>query len=403
MTAIVNNSKPQILFITEHPPSSFDGVGRRVQQTLSGLRLAGDVHTLLLLIKSWQAPEDDINTTLISTEFPSKFNSLIRWLIGCRPYRSHIKTAHHREVKKVLSKQWDLVWFFRARTFLMYGHLVSDPVVVDLDDLVIESMLNTAIGTKTFSLHNIIAKVDINRWRTIHAQMGQNVQSLVVCKDEDRQHLKNDNIAIDVIFNGYPDVHPVWQSDKRQHYMIFVGGYNYSPNAQAAVFLAQQVLPLIRKKLPNFRLLLIGRSVHNIEDLAVFPGVEILGEVADLVPYYAQCCCAAIPLFYGSGSSLKTVEALAYGVLLVTNKFGMRGFHFKHNKQAVIAEDAVTFAEAIVRIASDQQFATHLAQAGRQHFEDHLQSSIAMQSVQNLVLRNLSLQSNEAMTLEEIK
>ena len=400
----MSKPRPRILFVTEHPASIYNGVGWRVQQTLSGLKLAGDVHTLLLLKRNWQTPTDNIDTTLIRTEASSKISVLMRWLIGRRPRQSHIQTAHRREVRRLLSQTWDLVWFLRARPHVTFGHLVSSSVVVDLDDLndlLIDSRIKTATELKIFSLNNLMAKADINRWRKIHANMAKRVRSIVVCKDEDKQHLKTDQAAVEVIFNGYPDVAPVWQSGERQHYVIFVGAYNYPPNAQAAVFLARQVLPIIRRSLADFRLLLIGQPAASINEIGDLPGVEVLGRVDDLASYYAQCSCAAIPLFSGSGTSLKAIEALAFGVPLIASKFGLRGLSFEHNNQAVIAEDAVTFAGGIVRLASDPEYATRLAQAGRQHFQRHLRSSIAMQGVRDLALRSVYSQKTNAITLAE--
>ncbi len=102
--------------------------------------------------------------------------------------------------------------------------------------------------------------------------------------------------------------------------LLFVGGFAHSPNEDAVVWLATEVLPLVRAHVPDARLLAAGSHVtQRIWSLAG-PGVSIHADVApgDLRKLYASARVAVAPLRYGAGVKLKVVEALREGTPLVT-------------------------------------------------------------------------------------
>ena len=71
----------------------------------------------------------------------------------------------------------------------------------------------------------------------------------------------------------------------------------YEPNRDAVAFFARQVLPLIRARIPDARLRVVGRyGAEGIQHLRGLPGVEFAGEVPDVGPELAAARVSVVPI-----------------------------------------------------------------------------------------------------------
>lgn len=104
------------------------------------------------------------------------------------------------------------------------------------------------------------------------------------------------------------------------------------------------------------------------------PNVRFRGYVDDLSTCYAQIDIAINPVRYGAGLKIKTVESMAYGLPLVVSKQGASGLEALAGKAFLLAEDAVSFAESITRLAGDRALRQTLVHAAQSHANDNFGS-----------------------------
>jgi len=90
-----------------------------------------------------------------------------------------------------------------------------------------------------------------------------------------------------------------------------------------------------------------------------------------------------VPLRAGGGMRVKILEALAQGMPLVSTSIGCEGISVENNKHILIADSPAEFAQAVLRLLRDRQFATQLANQGRQLIEEQYDYQIACQSIDN--------------------
>ena len=102
---------------------------------------------------------------------------------------------------------------------------------------------------------------------------------------------------------------------------IFVGAATF-PNRRAASRIAQDIAPAA----PELTFTIVGSCGDHLQEPP--PNVHIAGVLTDaqLDAAYARHAVALIPLRDGSGSSLKTIEAAARHLPVVTTRVGLRGF-----------------------------------------------------------------------------
>jgi glycosyltransferase involved in cell wall biosynthesis len=168
--------------------------------------------------------------------------------------------------------------------------------------------------------------------------------------------------GVDVGYHGAIRPRPAGQPPV----FVIVGSFNWHVNEDAAVWFCGQAWPLVRRELPEARLLLVGKDPSEpVRALGSLPGVTVTGTVEDVRPFVEQATAALSPLRYGSGIRNKILESFAAGRPVVTTTVGCEGIPVEHGRHLLIADDAPGFAAACVRLAREPDVAARLAAAAR--------------------------------------
>ena len=137
--------------------------------------------------------------------------------------------------------------------------------------------------------------------------------------------------------------------------ILFVAGFAHGPNEDAALWFVEEVFPIIRRREPDVRLWLVGSNpTHKVRELGVNPSVAVTGFVTDnqLAAHYMTARVAIAPLRYGAGMKGKVVEAMRFGVPIVTTPFGVQGMAELKDKLPVhVAPEP--FADAVLTLLTD--------------------------------------------------
>jgi hypothetical protein len=113
---------------------------------------------------------------------------------------------------------------------------------------------------------------------------------------------------------------PRWQA-------LFVGSLDYPPNVDAVERLTKSIWPLVRAQRPNALLGIAGRRPGRaVIAAAKQPGVELIGEFADLADVACQSELAVSPLRYATGFQNKVLEAALVGLPQVVTSAAVAGF-----------------------------------------------------------------------------
>jgi glycosyltransferase involved in cell wall biosynthesis len=176
--------------------------------------------------------------------------------------------------------------------------------------------------------------------------------------------------------------------------VIFVAGFAHAPNVDAAIWLVENILPLVWRERNDVKLSLIG-SDPTLEVRALARrGVEVTGFVGkdELAKRYASARVAVIPLRFGAGVKLKVVEAMQSGLPIVTTPVGAQGMNDLANIVPVCEDDAA-IAHAMLKLLSDEeawwrQSASQLTYVRQRFSEDAMCQSVA-QALETIGYSNL--------------
>ena len=137
--------------------------------------------------------------------------------------------------------------------------------------------------------------------------------------------------------------------------ILFVAGFAHEPNEDAALWFVKMILPVILQRKPTARIWLVGSNpTRKIRDLVSDPSIAVTGFVTDeqLAACYANARVAVAPLRYGAGLKGKVIEAMRFGVPIVTTPFGVQGMTELETKLPIHL-DPVAFAEAVLTLLID--------------------------------------------------
>jgi hypothetical protein len=152
--------------------------------------------------------------------------------------------------------------------------------------------------------------------------------------------------------------------------VLLSGNLGYRPTVRSAGWFASRVWPLVRKRVPSARWILVGaRPVAAITGLESLPGVEVHGDVADLGPFLGRATVAIAPMASGSGVAMKILEAMAAGVPVVADPWSAAGL--EDPSAVAVAGDEAEWADAVAHLLEDTSAAHHQSERGREQWRNH--------------------------------
>jgi polysaccharide biosynthesis protein PslH len=140
--------------------------------------------------------------------------------------------------------------------------------------------------------------------------------------------------------------------------MLFVGG-PMGINVHAVTWFIDRVLPAVRRHVPEAELWLVGGIGSRVP--GAVPGVRRFGFVDALDDLYRRAAVVINPQQFGTGLSIKSVDALLHGRPLVTTPSGARGLEEGANVAFRQAGSAGEFGDLLVQLLRDPEQRAALA------------------------------------------
>jgi sugar transferase (PEP-CTERM/EpsH1 system associated) len=136
--------------------------------------------------------------------------------------------------------------------------------------------------------------------------------------------------------------------------VIFTGAMDYFPNVDAVSFFTREVFPLVKRRIPDARFVIVGSNPSGaVNALGGIPGVTVTGAVPDIRPYLVDARVAVVPLRISQGIQNKILEALAVGLPVVTTPNAAGGLQGVHELPVTVLEEPGPFADEVAKFLLD--------------------------------------------------
>lgn len=188
-----------------------------------------------------------------------------------------------------------------------------------------------------------------------------------IISDQDRQLIPHpDRARIQLVLNGIDtDFFQPQPTAAKEYDVLFCGNMSYHPNVDAACFLAEEIMPLVRQRQPGARLLVAGTTPAPRVQALASAHVVVSGWVPDIRAAYAAARVFVAPMRVGTGLQNKLLEALAMHLPCVTTPLANNALGGTDGQELRVADTAPALAAAISSLLADGAHAGALA--GRGH------------------------------------
>lgn len=167
--------------------------------------------------------------------------------------------------------------------------------------------------------------------------------------------------------------------------IVFVGHMGVFHNVDAAIYLADEIYPAIRQRIPGATLSIVGAEpARQVLDLAQVPGVSVHGYVPDLASVLHEAALFIAPLRFAAGIQNKILEAMATATPVITTPLVNQGIGAQPGRDIVLAEGSSGFVDAAADILADNEKARLLGLNGLRYVREHFRWSLVNQAVDAL-------------------
>jgi glycosyltransferase involved in cell wall biosynthesis len=270
----------------------------------------------------------------------------LSWLAGSNLPRE-LAARDYTEARRVMSSfarlPYDLTWIHVATGWSAFGDLIGGPMIVDLDDLQdyklaaeLRSGARRLPPRSTAALARfkadmrhrswqLLMRTNIRRWHAVQRRIVEGVDAVAVCSQLDYKRLAAP--TAEVIPNCYTrPAEPAGRLEVGEPpTIVFPGTMVYEPNADAAEFFVNHVLPRLRRLVPAVRVRLVGSVGKRVKRLGSADGVTATGVVPDITSELRRADILIAPIRYGGGTRLKILEGFAHQIPVVSTTLGHEG------------------------------------------------------------------------------
>ncbi len=244
---------------------------------------------------------------------------------------------------------------------LLLGCLPTVPIVYDMVDAHAQRLRRSA---------TLQGRPDLNteaaRFERLEAALARVSDVVITVSDADEEFIRRiARTPLNTV--RIPTVH--FAEDHGPAYsqrsgLLFVGGFEHTPNVDAALYLVHELMPLIRERIGKVTLTLAG-SKPPAELVRLTAGdVTVTGWVPELRPFYDRARAVVAPLRYGAGVKGKIGEALSFGLPTITTNIGIEGIDVRPGLDILVGDTPQSFADAVAEAYSDEALWTTLRDNG---------------------------------------
>ena len=216
-------------------------------------------------------------------------------------------------------------------------------------------------------------ELEVQDWKNLEFFLAEEADSTLVVSPTEKEILAAENFADNVsVVSNIHSLEPCINSFEDRHGLMFIGGFAHPPNEEGIVWFIEYILPLIRKKIPDIHLTIVGSDATERLRAMESPTITVTGYVEDVSCYFSESRVFVSPLLHGAGVKGKIGQSFSYGLPVVTTSIGAEGMHLTDRHNALISDSETAFASKVIDLYTDkflwQQISTNCRQVIREQF-----------------------------------
>lgn len=306
------------------------------------------------------------------TEKPFTIKNVLKTVFSSFPFlviRNQAEGSLEAVKREIVNEDYDLI---HAETFYMMPHIPECQIPIILVEQTIEYLGYESYAKKAPFFLKPLLNIDVKKIRLWEKHYWQKAKRLIVMSEEDRQFIAKElsKEKIDVVANG---VDTKWFAEKKCNLaerptILSVGTFKWLPNIEAVDFLVKKIWPLIKTRIFNANLLIVGNAPkpNVIAYGEADSQITVTGRIEDIRNAFQSAHVLLAPVFSGKGTRYKILEAMASGTPVVASKIAVEGLNIIDGQHVLTSNDASTLADLTVKVLNDKNLWSTLSKNGKE-------------------------------------
>ena len=269
----------------------------------------------------------------------------------------------HNKIKSLIEKHKPDMLFGQLLRVAEYIRHEKTPKTIDYQDVF-------SIGMKRRSeIASFYKKpffnMEYNRLRRYEHDIFNDFDVKTIISAQDRNlidHERKNEILI--VPNGVDHEYYTPQECEKKYDIVFTGNMAYAPNVNAVEYLANHILPLVWKQLPETKLYIAGATPDPRVKKVASEKIIISGWIDDMRDAYAQSRIFIAPMRIGTGLQNKLLEAMSMRLPCITTTLANNPLGAEIDKEILVGNNELELAQHIITLLTDKEKAKTLAQSG---------------------------------------
>lgn len=212
--------------------------------------------------------------------------------------------------------------------------------------------------------------IEYHKLRRTEAKLARKFDKVLVISEHDLKAMEPDPPLENIAYNPHGVDYSYFSTDvnavKEPNAIIMTGTMSYAPNADAAIYFYNEILPIVREDIPDVRLKIIGTNpTSEILRMDEDPFVQVTGRVPDLRPYLSSAKIGIAPIRIAAGLQNKVLEGMSMGLPMVITSAANEGIKAINGKHALIADTPQDFANQLIQLLKNPARCIDLGNAAR--------------------------------------
>lgn len=295
-----------------------------------------------------------------------KYFHLALGIFNKLPYQINyfFNQTRKRNIEKLLVRFNPDVVFCQLIRMSEFARHLEKPKVLDYMDAFSKGV-QRRMNEEPFYIRKIY-ELEYKRLLRYEAYIHKDFDASIIISTADKEAIPlQPNEEMSIIRNGVNfDYFKPQPLVKKEFDLVFTGNMSYPPNVSAVLFLYHDILPLLKVKYPEIKILIAGANpVAKLRELHS-ENFVITGWVEEINEYYAKSKIFIAPMLIGTGLQNKLLEAMAMQLPCITSPLVNNSLGAKADTEILIAENTNAYASYVFRLLEDDSYAKSISMAG---------------------------------------
>ena len=245
-------------------------------------------------------------------------------------------------------------WICRPNLFTKYkklfenfnGQFIYDTIDIHHVRLLREYNLNKKSNKNLFEKYKYYKKIEF-----LSARLADKIIAITPNEHEFFSKINKNTFIVPNIHVTIKDLNTSYENRSN---ILFIGGFQHSPNIDAVIYFCKEILPIIWTHDPKISFTILGSNpTSDILNLAN-SRITVTGWVKDCTSFFNSHKVFVCPLRFGAGMKGKIGQSMAHGLPVVSTSIGAEGIGLEHFHDSLITDDLTKFAEYVYKLYTEK-------------------------------------------------